>query len=138
MKDNLDEINNKRVDTTKQRVAHAIRLLENPVGCLNDERLIDTALNDIARAVNLLESAEEEMRWACRHFGWDDRICDQIDGACADLGMCLSKILNKSDDEDEFDVKYAGYIGNEAVAKLGKALATLIRWFDDTQDDSEV
>jgi len=65
---NLDEINNKRVETTKLRVAHAIKLLNNPVACLSEGRKFDNAETDIAHAVNLLEAANQEMQWACEHF----------------------------------------------------------------------
>ena len=130
----LDELNTKRVATTKARVAHAIRLCDNPVGCLNEGRAIDDASIEIAHAVNLLEAAVEEMRWACEHFSWDTGVCDDIDAACAKLGVCLAIL---EDDEDS-DPMFAGATASEGLAILGRVLANLIRWFDDEQDVSEV
>ena len=77
----LDDVNNKRVEETRTRVAHAIKLCDNPVGCLTEGRIVDNAVTDIAHAVNLLEAAEQDMRFACEHFGWDTGICDQLNAA---------------------------------------------------------
>ena len=88
----------------------------------------------IAHAVNLLEAAVEEMRWACEHFRWNTGVCDDIDKACAKLGVCLAIL---EDDEDP-DPMFAGAVASEGLAILGRVLANLIRWFDDEQDVSEV
>ena len=134
--DRLDKINLERVETTKQRVAHAIKLCNNPVACLAEGRVIDTAVHDIAHAVNLLEAAVEEMRWACEHFDWNNEVCDEIDSACMDFGRALA-ILTLPD-EDEYDPVFAAADAENGMSKLAKALATLIRWFDDEADVSEV
>ena len=132
----LDELNNERVHTTRKRVAHAIKLAINPIDCLADGRKLAAAQTDIAHAVNLLEAGNQEMKWACEHFDWNYDVCDQIDDACAKLGSCLSLI--EDEDDEEYDPTYAACEGKEALAMLGKALATLIRWFDDDQDVSEL
>lgn len=141
MKDNnnnkeyLDKLNNQRVADTRRRVAHAIKLCDNPVGCLVEGHMADKTSTDIAHAVNLLEAAEQDMRFACAHFEWNNEICDQIESACMDLGKALA-ILEFID--DDYDLKFAGNTAEIGLAKLGKALATLIRWNDDDVDDSEV
>lgn len=132
----LDEVNNKRVEETKSRVAHAIKLCDNPVGCLVEGRVHETTADDIAHAVNLLEAAEQDMRFACSHFEWDTGICDQLNAACMELGKALA-ILVRKDDED-YDPTFAGASAEVGLAKLGQALATLIRWYDDDVDVSEV
>lgn len=132
----LDKINTERVEMTKQRVAHAIKLLNNPVNCLSEGHKIDNAETIIAKAVNLLEAANEEMQWACDHFKWNDEVCIQIDTACGKLGITLA-ILTAKDDED-YDIEIAGYEGQDALNILSKAIATLIRWFADDLDATEV
>lgn len=139
MKENnayLDKVNNKRVEETRTRVAHAIKLLDNPVGCLSEGRTIDNAASDIAHAVNLLEAAEQDMRFACGHFEWDTSICDQLNEACMELGRALAFIVLK--DDEEYDPVFAAGSAENGLAKLSQALATLVRWFDDDVDVSEV
>lgn len=131
----LDEVNNKRVEETRTRVAHAIKLLDNPVGCLAEGRTLDNAANDIAHAVNLLEAAEQDMRFACEHFGWDTGICDQLNAACMELGRALAFLVLKDED---YDPVFAAGSAENGLAKLSQALATLVRWFDDEADVSEV
>lgn len=128
----LDEVNRKRVETTKLRVAHALRLLSCPIDCLKEGRVIDGCIDSIAHAVNLLEAGNEEMRWACKHFEWNSDVCDCIDDACGKLGIAIAGLL---DDEDPDAVACDT---TEAAALLGKALAALVRWFAEDQDVSEV
>lgn len=128
----LDKLNTERIETTRKRVAHAIRLINNPISCLNEGRSYPDHKTDIAHAINLLETAVEELRWACDHFSWDTATADQIDEAAGLLGTVLAEY------EIDEDPLMMGYSGAEALAKLGYALATLTRWFDDDQDVSEV
>lgn len=132
----LDEVNNNRVAETRTRVAHAIKLCDNPVGCLVEGHVFDNTSKDIAHAVNLLEAAEEDMQFACEYFKWDIGICDKLRSACMDLGKALA-ILEMNHDKD-YDAEFAGIVAENGLAKLGQALATLIRWYDDDVDVSEV
>lgn len=132
----LDDVNNKRVEETRTRVAHAIKLCDNPVGCLTEGHVVDNAVTDIAHAVNLLEAAEQDMRFACEHFGWDTGICDQLNAACMELGRALAYLVLK--DDEDYDPLFAAGSAENGLAKLSQALATLIRWFDDDTDVSEV
>ena len=132
-KDKMDKINMDRVETTRRRVAHSIKLLANPLECMVEGRVIDTAVKDIAHAINLLEAGEEELRLACNHFQWDPAVCEQIDNAVAKLGQC---IVLAEDEDNEPD--YAGIIGVEGMTLLSKSLATLIRWNDEDADCSEI
>lgn len=85
--------------------------------------------------MNLLETANEEMRWACEWFGWNIDVCDMIDAACADFGKSMSFL--ESDDDDDRRVT-AAITAEHGMAILGKVAATLVRWFDDSQDVSEI
>lgn len=136
-KTRLDKLNIERVETTKQRVAHAIILAENPVECLKENRIVSNAAIDISHAVNLLEAAAQEFKWACQYFGWDIDCANQIDDACAYFGRLLAE-LTYAENRGEEDMIVASLEGQRALNCLGKALASLIRWFDDDQDVSEV
>ena len=132
----LDDVNNKRVEETRTRVAHAIKLCDNPVGCLAEGRVVDNAVTDIAHAVNLLEAAEQDMRFACGHFEWDTGICDLLNEACMELGRALALLVLK--DDEDYDPVFAAGCAENGLTKLGQALATLVRWYDDEVDVSEV
>lgn len=131
----LDVLNKERVTRTLNRVAHAIDLLGYPTEGLLRESVkdIEKVKLDIAHAGNLLEAAEEEMRWACEWFEWNDDICRQIDNSIAKIGRSLSQLVGK-----DIDMMFAGSDLEDAQAELGKAICTLVRWFDDTADVSEV
>ena len=70
---------------------------------LSNER-VENAKKRVAHALNLLEVANQETKWACESMGWNDEVTNQIE---------------------------------EGMLKLGMALATLERWYDDN-DVSEV
>lgn len=130
----LDELNTNRVENTRKRVMHAIRLAYNPAECLSESRITDGCVTSFAHAVNLLESAEREMRWACEWFEWNSDVCDMIGTACADFGKTMAFL--ESDDDDRL-ICAAG-AADHGMSVLGKAAATLVRWFDDSQDVSEI
>ena len=132
----LDEVNNNRVAKARMRVAHAIKLCDNPVSCLVEGHVFDNTSKDIAHAVSLLKAAAEDMQFACEYFKWDIEICNQLNSACMDLGKALA-ILEMKYDKD-YDIQFAGIVAEDGLAKLGQALATLIRWYDDDADVSEV
>lgn len=128
-KERADEVNTDRVEKTKKRVAEAICILSNPISCLNEGRIIHDADKDISKAVNLIESAEEELRWACNYFNWDCDICYQLNEACYEFGRVIAGIIA---DEKE-DAGLLGIYGTNGMSSLGKALATLVRWFDEEE-----
>lgn len=141
----MDKMNNERVITTRKRVAHAMRLLNVPSFQLTNDTMLES-LNaekitkiseDIAHAVNLLEAGVEEMKWACEWFEWDSGVCDMIDDAVAHLGIGIARLIGPGEDDIE-DLSDAGYCVKDAMVLLSKALATLVRWFDDDADVSEV
>ncbi|MCQ2602439.1 MAG: hypothetical protein MJ193_00785 [Clostridia bacterium] len=127
----LDKVNNERLDNTRKRVAHAIRILK-PIALLHcnaDEQL----KTDIAHAVNLLEVAVEEMKWHCEWFDYDDGVTFQLDDACNCLGNAMAEMF-----DDEHDVEMVTADVKDACIFLAKALATLVRWNDDSTDVSEI
>ena len=50
-----EKLSNERVENTKKRVAHAL---------------------------NLLEVASQEMKWACESMGWNDEVASRLKKAC--------------------------------------------------------
>ena len=56
-------------------------------------------------------------------------VCDLIDEAIARLGMVVAELIITVDDiENESLMSYNAFDG---ITAMGKALATLVRWFDD-------
>ena len=68
---------NERVESTKKRVAHAL---------------------------NLLEAASQEMKWACESMGWNDEVVFQIEDSMLKLGMALATLERWHDDNDVSEV----------------------------------
>lgn len=124
--DALDKINLRRFENVKHKVARAVKLCDNPVGCLAEGHMPKTAVEDIAFAVNLLEAAAEDLRIVCNHFDWDTVTCDSIKSACMEFGRALA-ILSLPGDAD-YDIVLAGMNAEAGLAALGQVLATLIRW----------
>lgn len=127
--DQMDKINCERKDTTQKRVAHALKLVKlftTPEFAASKETWdMKHIQHEIAHAVNLLEIANEEMRWHCEWFDYDDGICFLIDEACLDLGTALAEALESDFDDITIVTDVA-----DACIKLSKALATLVRWDD--------
>ena len=130
----LDNINTERVETTRLRVAHAIRLIGTPIQCqIEGHGNFNILKTNCSHAVNLLKAGLQEMRWACERFEWDDGVCDQIEDSCGQLGILLAAL--EDDEVNEIDIECSG---KTALNVLAMALATLNLWFDDEQDVSEV
>ena len=72
-----EKLSNERVENTKKRVAHAL---------------------------NLLEAANREMKWACEYMEWNDEVTYQIDEAMLKLGMALATLERWHDDNDVSEV----------------------------------
>ena len=72
-----EKLANERVESTKKRVAHAL---------------------------NLLEAANQEMKWACESMGWNDEVVFQIEDSMLKLGMALATLERWHDDPDSNEV----------------------------------
>ena len=72
-----EKLANDRVESTKKRVAHAL---------------------------NLLEAANQEMKWACESMGWNDEVVFQIEDSMLKLGMALATLERWHDDNDVSEV----------------------------------
>ena len=72
-----EKLANERVESTKKRVAHAL---------------------------NLLEAASQEMKWACESMGWNDEVVFQIEDSMLKLGMALATLERWHDDNDVSEV----------------------------------
>ena len=129
----LNKLNSERLDNTRRRVAHAIRVLKPFVQstCKSAEQK-GAVRTGAAHAVNLLETAAEEMRYHCEWFGYDDSVVFHIDDACDMLGRAMAETF-----EDDYDVESVAADVKDACVFLAKALATLVRW-DDDYDVSEI
>lgn len=130
----LDKVNNDRLETTCKRVAHAIRILMPATFCTYASDKQKSALkDDIAHATNLLDAGVEELRFHCEWFGYDTSVALVIDDACCSLGQAMAEML-----EDNYDIDEVTADVKDACVLLAKALAALIRWNDETADESEV
>lgn len=121
------------VDEAKQNVIRAITLLTEPVEILEDQifDLKPEDISNIAKSINLLEVACEDLKIACRNCNWNSEICYQIDDACRKFGVCLAGVL--ASDENKENV-YPEFDGKEGLAILGKVLASLVRWNEEEQN----
>lgn len=122
----------KLVSDSKNYVVKAINLLFEPIDILEDKIIFPLKQEDIsniAKSINLLEIAHDNMNVACSICNWNKDICYQIDDACRKLGVCLANILASENTDD----LYPEYDGKEGLAILGKVLASLVRWNDEEQ-----
>ena len=134
----MDAVNNERVETTKKRVAHALKILhavasklpEEDVDC--DEAVLKDAVKNVGKAMSLLTVASEEMGFACSHFKWDDMILMDFEGVIAKLGNALADVIYECcDDADEgCSFEFKSWV-EEAHAQLAKVLGMLVNWFNE-------
>ena len=134
----MDAVNNERVETTKKRVAHALKILhavasklpEEDVDC--DEAVLKDAVKNVGKAMSLLTVASEEMGFACSHFKWDDMILMDFEGVIAKLGNALADVIYEGcDDADEgCSFEFKSWV-EEAHAQLAKVLGMLVNWFNE-------
>lgn len=73
----LDKVNDKRVEETKKRLAHALLLLNDTDICAENNNL-QSAIKLAAQAMSLLTTAADEMTFACEHYDWDLDVVDII------------------------------------------------------------
>lgn len=134
----MDAINNERVETTKKRVAHALKILHAVASKLPEEEdgyskeELEDAVRNVGKAMSLLTVASEEMGFACSHFKWDDMILMDFEGVIAKLGNALADVIYKGCDDAyegcSFELK--SWV-EEAHAQLAKVLGTLVNWFNE-------
>lgn len=72
-----EKLANERVENTKKRVAHAL---------------------------NLLEAASQEMKWACSSMNWNDEVAYQIEDGMLQLGMALATLERWHDEGNVSEV----------------------------------
>lgn len=66
-----------------------------------DLKKIDESAKKIAQALNLLEAACQEAKWACERQGWNDEVCFQIEEAAKNLGYSLATLCRWNDAVEE-------------------------------------
>jgi len=67
---------------------------------LADERS-ERAKKNVAKAINLLETGNQDLKWACESMGWNDEVTFQISEAVERLGMALATLVNWDDAAEE-------------------------------------
>lgn len=70
---------------------------------LSEERVENTKKR-VAHALNLLEVASQEMKWACEAMGWNDEVAYQIEDGMLKLGTALATLVRWNDDNDVSEV----------------------------------
>lgn len=61
---------------------------------------VEEAKSRIAHALNLIETTEQEMDWACSAMGWNPGVVLQVQEAAVKLGYALAT-LTRWDEEPE-------------------------------------
>jgi len=64
------------------------------------EERIKNGLKRVAKCLNMLETASQEIKWACESQRWNDDVAFQIDEAATKLGFALATLTNWDDDVD--------------------------------------
>ena len=65
---------------------------------------VENSKKRVAHALNLLESASQEMKWACESMGWNDEVAYQIEDSMLKLGIALATLVRWNDDADVNEV----------------------------------
>lgn len=69
---------------------------------LSNER-VETTTKRVAHAINLLETGNQELKWACEAMEWNDEICYQISDAIQMLGMALATLVRWNDPDQRME-----------------------------------
>lgn len=70
---------------------------------LANERIANNTKR-VAHALNLLEIASQELRWACESMEWNDEVTFQVEDAIIKLGPALATLVRWNDDPDSNEV----------------------------------
>ena len=65
---------------------------------------VENSKKRVAHALNLLETASQEMKWACESMSWNDEVIFQIEDGMLKLGMALATLERWHDDNDVSEV----------------------------------
>ena len=125
----LDDLNNGRIETSKQKIAEVIRFIGNQCVILKENHLPIDGVKMFSKAICMLETANKDILYACSHFGWNDDVCDLVDDAIGKFGMVVAELM--ATDSKIADDSIIGYNAMDGIVALGKALATLAIWFDE-------
>ena len=80
--------------------------METQLKIIGDERAlaeerISKSAGCIAKALNLLEAATEDIRFACDSQGWNDEVYYQVEDAAKSLGFALATLHRWNDEARE-------------------------------------
>lgn len=65
------------------------------------EERAENARKRVAKALNLLETSVQELKWACEDQGWNDEVVYQIEDASVKLGFALATLTCWDDPSTE-------------------------------------
>jgi hypothetical protein len=124
----LDEVNDKRVETTKKRVAHSLLLLnDSMIYAVSDAT---RAIKLASKAMSLLSVASEEMTYACEYNKWDLDVVDTINDSISKIANAIAPVVYHSDEEPDMEYGFKCDI-QEAHDTLSKAFGYLLVWDDE-------
>ena len=63
---------------------------------------IEESKKIVAKAMNLLEAAEEKIKWACEDADWDQGVAYQISDAAEKLGYALATLTTWDDESEKY------------------------------------
>jgi len=69
---------------------------------LNKAR-VESSKDRIAKALNLLETTSQELKWACEDEEWNDDVVLQIDDAAKSLGYALATLVRWFSEDSRTD-----------------------------------
>lgn len=58
---------------------------------------IENSRKRVAHALNLLETANQELKWACESMKWNDEVAYQVGEAAEKLGYALATLTRWND-----------------------------------------
>ena len=67
------------------------------------EKRVKDARKRVAKCLNLLETASQDLKWACEAEHWNEDVTFQIDDAATKLGFALATLTNWDDECEDCD-----------------------------------
>ena len=62
---------------------------------------VEKAKKMVSRALNLIQSASQEVKWACEMANWNDEVVIEMEEAAMKLGYSLATLTTWDDDSDD-------------------------------------
>jgi hypothetical protein len=65
------------------------------------QKRIEDGRKTLAKCLGMLETASQDIKWACEAERWNDEVAFQIDEAALKLGFALAALSRWNDEPDE-------------------------------------